>query len=73
MAANKQIDLEKIEVEIACRVEKRQVVSSDFDVRIDLGPGLTRREKSILLNVARSCEVGKMLTGPMRYDYTLTE
>ena len=52
-------------------MEKRRPVSSFFNIEIELGSGLTRREKTILLNVARSCEVGKMLTGEMSYAYKL--
>jgi len=63
--------LEKIHVDIGCRVKKDRTVSSAFNIRIDLGSGLTRREKTILLNVARSCEVSKMLTGKMSYAYKL--
>jgi len=58
-------------VVIGCRVEKDPAVSSDFNIGIDVGEGLTRREKTILLNVARSCEVSKILTGKMNYAYTL--
>ena len=72
VAAHKQITLEKIEVRIVCRVEGRSSISSDFSIRVDLGSGLTQREKTILLNVARTCEVSKMLSGNMHYDYKLT-
>ena len=71
VAAHKQITLEKIAVDITCQVEKRPVISTHFNIEIDLGSGLTRREETILLNVARSCEVGKMLKGGMGYEYTL--
>jgi uncharacterized OsmC-like protein len=71
VAAHKQITLETIAADITCQVEKHPVISSHFDVKIDLGSGLTRREKTILLNVARSCEVSKMLKGGMAYEYEL--
>jgi hypothetical protein len=44
---------------------------TSFAVQIDLGTGLTQREKIILFNSARSCEVHKLLTGEMAFDYTL--
>jgi hypothetical protein len=44
-----------------------------FDVQIDLGEGLARRERIILFNSARRCEVNKLLTGQMTFDYQLTE
>jgi len=42
---------------------------TSFVIRLDLGPGLAKRERAILLGVARHCEVGKMLRGQMRWDY----
>ena len=42
-----------------------------FRVQIDLGKGLTHRERTILFNVARTCEVYKMLTGDISCDYEL--
>jgi hypothetical protein len=44
-----------------------------FDVQIDLGEGLARRERIILFNSARRCEVNKLLTGQVTFDYQLTE
>ena len=44
-----------------------------FEVQIDLGEGLTRREQVILFNSARRCEVNKLLNGEMRFDYRLTK
>jgi hypothetical protein len=38
---------------------------------MDLGIGLTRRERMILSNVARTCEVYKMLSGENTCDYYL--
>ena len=42
-----------------------------FEVQVDLGEGLTRREQIILLNSARRCEVNKLLNGEMTFDYQL--
>jgi hypothetical protein len=36
---------------------------------VDLGEGLTRRERTILLNAARRCEVHKLLSGQFAFDY----
>lgn len=44
-----------------------------FDVQIDLGEGLTRRERIILYNSARRCEVNKLLNGEIAFDYQLIE
>lgn len=42
-------------------------------VRVDLGAGLTRRERAILFNSARRCEVHKLLDGEIEMDYELEE
>jgi hypothetical protein len=42
-----------------------------FVVDIDLGPGLTRRDRIILFNAARQCEVHKLLAGELSFDYRL--
>jgi hypothetical protein len=42
-----------------------------FEVQVDLGEGLTRRERTILFNSARRCEVNKLLNGEMTFDYQL--
>ena len=44
-----------------------------FEVQVDLGEGLTRREQIILFNSARRCEVNKLLNGEIAFDYQLTE
>ncbi|HUT20777.1 MAG TPA: hypothetical protein VM366_16595 [Anaerolineae bacterium] len=44
---------------------------STFSVEIDLGPGLTRRERALLFNSARRCEVHKLLEGSLAFDYQL--
>ena len=38
---------------------------------MDLGEGLSRRERIILFNSARRCEVNKLLNGEMTFDYQL--
>ena len=52
-------------------IDRRKPWESAFNVRIDLGSGLTRRERTILFNVARTCEVYKMLTGEITFSYQL--
>jgi hypothetical protein len=42
-----------------------------FEVQVDLGEGLTRRERVILFNSARRCEVNKLLTGELTFVYQL--
>jgi hypothetical protein len=40
-----------------------------FVVSLDLGAGLTRREQAILYNSARKCEVHKLLSGELEFEY----
>lgn len=42
-----------------------------FQVEIDLGAGLSRREQIVLFNAARHCEVHKLLAGELAFDYSL--
>jgi len=44
-----------------------------FTIHIDLGRGLTHRERVILYNSARRCEVYQLLTGEMTFEYELLE
>jgi hypothetical protein len=60
-------------VQIRRETEEERPWQTRFDVQIDLGEGLTRRERIILYNSARQCEVHKLLTGQMAFDYQLTE
>jgi hypothetical protein len=62
--------VDKIDVHIDYLINDGKPQDTFFKVRIDLGTGLTRRERTILFNVARSCEVYKMLTGKISFDYT---
>ena len=40
-----------------------------FVVRLDLGEGLTQRERAILMGTTKHCEVHRLLTGAMRFEY----
>jgi hypothetical protein len=41
-----------------------------LDGRIDMGNDLSRREKAILFNGARSCHVHKMLASEVSFDFS---
>jgi uncharacterized OsmC-like protein len=47
--------------------------STHFVSRLDLGEDLTPRERRILFNAARQCEVHKMLRGEMTFEERLEE
>jgi len=59
------------------RVERQRVggaaAQTLFVVRLDLGQGLSQRERAILMGTAKHCEVHKLLTGAMRFEYGWTE
>lgn len=69
VAESKQITPEKLDVQIRRRTVADSPWQTSFSVRIDLGEGLTHRERVILFNSARRCEVHKLLTGEMSFDY----
>jgi uncharacterized OsmC-like protein len=71
VAAHKGIAPQRIEVQIHRHTVEAASWQSTFSVEIDLGPGLTRRERVLLLNSARRCEVHKLLEGDLAFDYQL--
>ncbi len=74
VAEHKQIKVAKLEVHVEPRVEEDHgEMRSHFVSRVDLGPGLDKRERTILFNAARRCEVHKLLSGPISFDFTLAE
>ena len=73
VAADKGITLQALEVQIRRQTETGRSWRSQFDVQIDLGEGLTRRERIILYNSARHCEVNKLLNGELSFEYVLSE
>jgi len=71
VAAHKGITPQRIDVEIHRRTVEDGAWQSTFSVEIDLGPGLTRRERALLFNSARRCEVHKLLEGDLTFEYQL--
>ena len=69
VADHKEIQVEKIDVHVDYSINRRSPWGTAFNIRIDLGSGLTHRERTILFNVARTCEVYKMLTGTVTCEY----
>jgi len=73
VAAHKGIALTKLEVQVRRSTEETDSGwETTYQLALDLGGGLTQRERTILLNSARHCEVHKLLTGALRFDYNLT-
>ena len=72
VAANKEITVERIEATIDRQTEESRPWKTAFTIRVDLGgERLTRRERAILYNAARGCEVHKLLDGEMTFEYAL--
>ena len=69
VADHKEIRPERLEVRLERVSTPGSVWRTSFVVHIDAGTGLTPREQAILYNSARTCEVHKLLTGEVSFDY----
>ena len=74
VAENKGIAVTRIVVDVEPRlVEARDGMHTTFATRLDLGDGLTHRERTILFNAAARCEVHKLLSGTIAFDQRWAE
>jgi len=71
VAENKGIALERLNVDIERETVENRPWETTWRIQIDLPEGLTRRERVILYNAARRCEVHKLLAGEMSFEYDL--
>jgi hypothetical protein len=69
VAEHKKISPEHIEVSVRRETVEQDRWDTSFFVRLDLGGGLTTRERTILFNSARQCDVRKLLIGVLHFDY----
>ncbi|MGD2205925.1 MAG: hypothetical protein PVH17_04015 [Anaerolineae bacterium] len=69
VAENKRISITQLAASVEGSTEfvGRQTTTR-FVSKLDLGEGLTRRERRILFNSARQCEVHKMLRGEIHFE-----
>ncbi|RPH50877.1 MAG: hypothetical protein EHM85_08820 [Desulfobacteraceae bacterium] len=72
VAAHKKIKLETIQVHVRCGSTALDNRTNAFSVDIDIDGHLTERERKILFNSSRSCEIGKMLRGQTEISYQLS-
>jgi len=61
-----------LEVRVTCTTDTGNAPKAHFDVVIEVGSGLSIRERTILFNSARRCEVAKILSGKIDMAYALT-
>ena len=74
VAANKGIRLGKLAVSVESRTELAdRSATTVFASRVELDKELTARERRILFNSARLCEVHKMLKGEITFEEELIE
>ena len=72
VAASKGIEAPNLRVEVSYDIRQNAGESeANFQSRVHLPQGLTRREQAILFNSARVCEVQKLLAGEMSFQYQL--
>ena len=63
-----------MEVEVEPDIqEERGAMHTRLLSRVDIGHGLSRRERIILFNAARRCEVHKLLSGTVEFDFEMVE
>jgi len=79
VAAHKGMSLDKLEVQVETYVIEEKIEEkaghqqrTTFVTAIDLGSGLTGRERRILFNSARRCEVHKLLRGAIEFRETFS-
>lgn len=74
VADHKGITVDKLEVQVEPRVEELdKEMHTLFAARVALGQGLSERERRILFNAARRCEVHKLLSGQISFEAELVE
>jgi len=73
VAEHKGIRVEKLAARILRQSASGPTWRTHFLIQIDLGNGLTQRERTILYNSARRCEVYQLLTGEVTFTYELSQ
>lgn len=71
VADNKRINLNTLDIGIAYEILANKQWVTTLKIKIDPGKGLSRRERTILFNAARFCEVSKILKGEKVFEYEL--
>jgi uncharacterized OsmC-like protein len=74
VAAHKGIAIGRLAISVESHTKlAERSAATHFTSRVELDKGLTARERRILFNSARLCEVHKMLRGEITFEEILTE
>ena len=73
VAEYKKIQINEIQVRINRITDESISILTSFNVFIRLDGDFTDREKILLFNSARKCEVNKLLNGDFDFNYRLIE
>jgi hypothetical protein len=74
VAASKRIEVARLAASVQGVTEFAGLgASTRFVTSLDLGAGLSSRERAILYNSARHCEVHKMLRGKIEFQDNLAD
>ena len=73
VADNKKIKLDGLEITISRNSIKKDQAGSSFRVEVKIDSDLTKREKILLINSARKCDVSKLLSGKSEFEYHLED
>jgi uncharacterized OsmC-like protein len=73
VAEKKRIKLDSLDVEIDHAVIKTNPFASSYQITINVGSELTRREQTILLNSAKFCHVHKIISGESSFNYIIND
>ena len=73
VAENKKIPLSNFSVKIDRISSTGNEPHTLFSVKIDIPSGLNERERIILFNAAKKCDVTKILNGKIDFSYQLID
>jgi uncharacterized OsmC-like protein len=73
VAEYKKVNLTGISVRIIRDTSDDKAVETRFNIETYLKGDLTKRDKILLFNSARKCEVSKLLSGKFNFQYELKD
>jgi len=73
VAAHKGLQGAGFSVSVRMKPALEDGSGADFETEVALAPSYSRRERCILFNSARACEVHHLLRGPIRFREALQD